>query len=318
MKSIKDLRVIGVAWHTAHQYELAKLFNNYDLIMNHFRVWGTVSRPMPANMKEVLSIDPSQYDLAILHVDQQCVDPKINKGKLFRELKEMTEGIPRVIINHMTPYDDNLEQGPLIEGMKELVGDIPMIVNSKQAAEQWGWGHPIIHGLSPEEWWDLPKEPRVVCSLSTGGMNNAYRRELLHVTIEMLKEHGIDFCWIQADHKCNSWDEYREFIGRSLIYFNPTWQSPMPRSRTEAMMSGACIVSTAHHDWASYIEEGVTGFIVKDNPRSAATLIEDLLTKRVKEAREIGQRGKLMAQTQFGHERWKNDWEAFLKEVGIL
>lgn len=314
----KDLRVIGVPWHTAHQYELAKLFGQYDMVLNHYREWGTVSRPMPPNMKEILELNPADYDLAILHVDQQCIDPMNNKGKLFRELKELTTGMKRVVINHMTPFDDKLETQQVITGMRDLVGDIPMVTNSKQAAEQWGWGNPIIHGLDIEEWQDLPKEPRIVTSLSTGGMNTAYRRELLHVTIDILKERGIDLIWIQADHKCKSFDDYRQFLGRSLVYFNPTWQSPMPRSRTEAMLSGCCVVSTRHHDWDSYVTDGVDGFIIKDNPNSAAKLLEDLVTVNIAKAREIGKRGRETARKQFNHERWASDWEAFLMKEGIL
>ncbi len=308
----KDLRVFGIPWHTAHQYELAKLFKSYDFLINYYREWGTSSRPRPENSKDVMIFNPNDYDLAILHVDQQCIDPKNNKGKLFREAKALTEGMKRVIINHMTPFDDKLEFDDVVNGMRELVGDIPMVVNSRQAATQWGWGTPIIHGLDVSDWWDLPKEPRVVTSLSTGGMAKAYRRELLHVTMEILKEDDIELVWIQSTHKCKSWDEYREYLGRSLIYFNPTWQSPMPRSRTEAMLSGCCIVSTRHHDWENYIENGVNGFIIPDNPQSAARIIKELLTTRVKEAREIGERGRQTAIKEFSQERWAADWEKFL------
>ena len=332
----KDLRVIGVPWHTAHQFELSKMFKSYDHLMNHYREWGEVSRPVPDNMKIVIEFDRSQYDLAILHVDQQCIDPSNNKGKLFREFEELTRGLPRVVINHMTPFDDKLEFDECVKGMKELVGDIPMVVNSKTAAAQWGWGHPIIHGINPEEWFDLPKEPRVVTSLSTGGMNKAYGREMLHVTIDLLRERGHDLQWIQATVRPKSWEAYRDYIGRSLVYFHPAYQSPMPRSRTEAMMSGACIVSTRYQDWGDYIVDengksyselypeengvfpvfqGVNGFIVPNNPHSAADLIAELLTTRIKEAREIGQRGKEFAKKTFHSDRWMKDWADFLEGV---
>lgn len=311
----KDLRVIGIPWHTAHQFELAKMFKKYDHLMNHYREWGTVSRPVPQNMKVVLEFDRSEYDLAILHVDQQCISPTNNKGKLFREFEELTRGMPRVVINHMTPYDDKLDFDECIEGMKELVGDIPMVVNSKQAAAQWGWGTPIIHGLDPNDWEDLPKEPRVATSLSTGGMNKAYRRELLHTVIDMLKEKGHDLQWIQATVRPRTWEQYKDFLGRSLVYFHAAWQSPMPRSRTEAMLSGCCVVTTKHHDIDQYIKDGVNGFLIPDNPESATRLISELLTTRIKEAREIGKRGREMAIKEFHIDRWMADWAKFLEGV---
>lgn len=318
MKNIKDLRVIGIPWHVAHQYELAKLFKSYDLILNHYREWGPQSRPMPENMKMVLEYKPGDYDLCILHVDQQIVDPKIMKGKLFREMRELITDIPIVVINHMTPYADDWEVSDVVAEMKNIVGDLPMVVNSKQASKQWGWGTPIIHGMDASDWWDLPKEPRIVTSLSTGGMAKAYRRELLATTIQMLEERGLSLTWIQQDHKMSSFDEYREYIGRSLIYFHPAWQSPMPRARTEAMLSGACIVSTRHHDWDGYIKDGENGYLIPDNPKAAADLLERLLTTGLKEAREVGQRGKIFAQKTFTHENWEKQWSDFLLKAGVL
>lgn len=315
---MNELRVFGIPWHTAHQYELSKLFKSFDLLTNIYREWGTVSRPIPDNMKMVIEFDRSKYDLAILHIDQQCLDPRIGKGRLFRDMKELTEGMPRVVINHMTPFDDKLEEEQVIAGIKAEVGDIPMIVNSQTARAQWGWGHPIIHGLTASEWWDLPKEPRIITSLSAGGMNKAYGRELLHVTMQLLNESGIELIWLQTMHKCNTWDEYREYIGRSLVYFNPTLNSPMPRSRTEAMLSGACIVSTGTQDWDRYIEDGVNGFIIPWNPNAAAKLLTRLVTTDIKLAREVGQRGKKMAMERLSHERWAKDWETLLSEIGVV
>jgi hypothetical protein len=315
MLDTKQLKVIGIPWHTAHQYELAKIFKQYDLMLNFRREWGASSRNKPANMNVVLEFNPKDYDLAILHIDQQCIDARIGKGMLFREFKELTTGMKRVVINHMTPFHDQHENDYVIQQIKEMVGDIPMITNSKQAAVQWGWGTPIIHGLDPNDWLDLPKEPRAVACMSAAGMNKAYRRELLHATMDLLKERGIELFWIMGNMKFSTVEDYKEYLGRSLVFVNLTWQSPMPRSRTEAALSGCCIVSTRHHDWDEYIENGVNGFIVPDNPKSAADLIEDLITNRVKEAREIGQRGKEMAMKRLHHDRWAADWAKFLEEV---
>jgi len=318
MNKLSDLRVIGVPWHTAHQYELAKLFKSYDLLLNPFRTWGDSSRPFPANMKYVIEVDPKDYDLAILHVDQQCVHPDITKGKLYREFKEITKDIPQVVINHMTPFDDRLETPEVVARMRELVGKTPMITNSREAAEQWGWGFPIIHGLNIDEWPDNPKEPRAVASLSTGGMGTAYRRELLHATMEIVRDRGFNFIWIQADKKFTTFEDYKDYLSRSQVYVNLTWQSPMPRSRTEAMLCGCAVVSTRHQDWGSYITEGENGYLVPDNPQAAADVICRLLSTGYKESIEVGKRGREFARKTFTHERWANDWEKLLRQLKIL
>lgn len=318
MKKIGDLRVIGVPWHTAHQYELAKLFKSYSFLRNYYRVWGDVSRPLPSNVSHVLRVNPAEYDLAILHVDQQCVHDRYDKARLFKQFKKITEGMPRVVINHMTPFDDKLESDEVIEKMREIVGDIPMVTNSRQAAKQWGWGNPIIHGMTPEEWPSRPKEVRVISTLSVGGMAKAYRRELLLVTIEYLEERGLKHNWVMQDPTFDTFKDYQEYISRSLLYFNPTWQSPMPRSRTEAMLSGACVVSTRHHDWEDFIEHGKTGYIIPDNPRSAADLIEYLMNDGYDEAVKVGQAGREMAQEVFHIDRFRDQWSELLKEIGVL
>lgn len=326
MKKIKDLKVIGVPWHIAHQYEIAKLFKSYDMLMNPWRDWddrraGFVkpnpSRPVPPNMKMVYTLDPKDYDLAILHVDQQTIEPNSQKWRLFTHFEEITRGMNRVVINHMTPYSDKYESPDVITMMQNLVGDIPMVTNSKQAAEQWGWGTPIIHGMELEEWQDLPKEPRIVVSVSTDGMRLAYRRELLNDTIEILEKKGIPIFWIQSDIRPKSFEEYREYLGRSLIYFHPLWQSPMARARTEAMLSGCCVVSTKHHDWHEYITEGENGYLVIDNPRVMAEKLQYLL-EHPQEARAVGKRGREFARKTFNHDRWANDWQNFIKSLGYL
>ena len=330
-RKITDLRVVGIPWHVAHQAELSKLFKQYDLLWNPYRVWGETSRPIPENMKMVTHYEKGYYDLAILHIDQQCFEERISKGRLFRDVNNLIKDIPKVIINHMTPFDDRLETPEVIRKAKELIGDNTMIVNSYEAAEQWGFGWPIIHGMNPDEWWDLPKEPRAITVLSPAGMEKAYRRIFLNILSRKLKEdYDIKFYWVGVDVKnFNSFDAYRDYLGRSLLYVSATWQSPRPRARTEAMLSGCCIVSTRYQDAETFIENGVNGFLLGDkrsdnpntidNPESAAKLVNDLLTNRYKEAVEIGQRGKETARKLFNNIKFKEQWTRLLQtQVGIL
>jgi hypothetical protein len=286
---------------------------------------------MPKNMKMVWQYDPGYYDLAILHLDQQCFNPEISKGRLYREANKFIRDIPKVVINHMTPFDDRLDTPEVIERCKEVVGDNLMVVNSYEAANQWGFGWPIIHGLDPDEWWDLPKEPRAITVLSPAGMEKAYRRVFLNVFSRKLKEnYEINFVWVGVDRgNFPNFDEYREYLGRSLIFVNATWQSPRPRARTEAMMSGCCIVTTRYHDAETFIDNGINGFLLGDkrsdnpntidNPEMAAKLVNELLTLRPDEALKIGQKGKETAKKLFNSEKFKEQWTRLLtNEVKIL
>jgi len=201
--------------------------------------------------------------------------------------------------------------------MKELLKGVnAVVVNSHQAQEMWELGQAITHGLDPDDWWDLPKEPRVVTFISPAGMGDKYYgRELFISTLNVLQEkYGIQLVWIGKDKVCKNWDDYRDFIGRSLVYFNPTFGSPMPRSRTEAMMSGSCIVTTRHHDADKFIENGVNGWIVKDNPNDCAEKIANMIFN-YKDAIRIGQNGRNTAIEIFNGKRFRQEWTELINKV---
>lgn len=331
----RKFKVIGVPWHTAHQYELAKLpfIEEYALMVNPWRYWGDVQRPMPDNMHYVTEYKKDYYDFAILHIDQQSIyDPdagdRITKGRLYQEMNELVQDIPKLVINHMTPFHDKYDTAYVVNIIKKMVGDNFMITNSFEAAKQWGWGYPIHHGMDVDEWWDLPKEPRAVVALSPAGMEKAYRRIYLHTVMRILKQdYQVPFFWIGVDKRFDTFEGYRDFLGRSLVYFNPTWQSPMPRSRTEAMLSGCCTITTPYQDADTFIKNGENGFLtsmeqirdprIMDNPKFAADLIARLVLEEPEKAIEIGKKGRETARELFTSQKFAKRWEEMLKVAKI-
>lgn len=330
-------------WHLSHSWELLKNPNiDWHYIMNTYRKWSWTIRGSEFPGKWIPYYEKGKYDLAVLHLDQSCIDPALGKSRLFREVNSVIKDIPKVVIMHGTPMYEGFTEDLVInggkvkrpksqefvfwQGIKDLVGDMPMIVNSHRAKERWGWGDVIWHGLDPNEWWDLEKEPRVITTISPAGMSDIYygRKFLGSVRSILENEYGIKHVWMMVDyipeqdcarvHK-NAFDSYRNFVGRSLIYFNPTMDSPMPRARTEAMMSGACVVTTAHHDADKFIKSGQNGFIVPPDARATAKLIADLVYKYPKEAAAIGQKGKQTAIETFHVDRFSNDWNNFIGKV---
>ena len=208
----------------------------------------------------------------------------------------------------------------LIEKFKVATKDATkLIFNSKKAQKQWGMSddpraQTIWHGMKAEEWYDLPKEPRVITMISPGGLDQYYDRTFLKAVKEELLDRNISHCHITVDVRFSNWEEYRQFLGRSLIYFNPTKHSPMPRARTEAMFSGCCIVTTLNQDSDEFIEDGVNGLKAIRNPIYVADLIEGLISD-YKKAVEIGQKGKETALKIFNHNRYMNDWIDVLGDI---
>jgi len=120
---------------------------------------------------------------------------------------------------------------------------------------------------------------------------------------------------ITVDVIAQDWSDYRRMIGKSLLYVNPMFDSPMPRARTEAMLSGCCVLTSPYHDADKFIEDGVNGFILPDNPLSYSEAIYQLINFHYRDAVEIGQRGKETAKKYFNLDRYLKDLYFIIKEV---
>ncbi len=323
------IRIFGVTNHVGNQYEMLKLAEHYDVeftyLENNVRRWSNNSaRPLPRHLKWATHYEPGKYDVAILHTDQQHADPAIGKGQLYRQLNEVIQDIPKIVINHGTPmWDEQFTEDivvnggqmidrkgkpKIIDGMKKIIGNNFMVVNSYHAVKRWGWGYPLIHGMTANEWWDLPKEPRALVQLSPAGLDKYYNRQLLtHIKSYMNERVGMMPMHIPLDYTPNDWDEQREIMGRSLLYIHQQLDAPMSRGRTEAMLSGCCVLSSRHDDVEMFIENGVNGFLLPDNPLSYAETAYQLINYSYRDAVEIGQRGKATARKYFNTERYLKD-----------
>lgn len=330
----KRLRIFETPWHTAHNHDLCMALEPYadfGMLVNYTRRWDDKNREIPKNIEWVTHFEPGKYDFAILHLDQQCSNPNLNKTVLTlhmkQTIKELEPSLPIVYINHGTPVypemfpDGNSTNNYISEQLKkeilDIVGDDLMIVNSHQSVADWGKGYTIVHGLEASEWIDNPiKEPRSCTFVSQAGIGDRYynRKYLLNVMDYLREKHGIAHQWINTPTCFNAKGikDYKEFIGKSLVYFNPTYASPMPRSRTEAMLSGCCIVTTPSHDADTFIQDGYNGFLVPhDEPEYTGELIARLLNN-YQLTKEIGQRGKQTAIERFNRERYRQDWLTFI------
>lgn len=317
----EKLRIFDVPWHMGHQYEMLKFpFAHFSWLQQYRRCYSDDARgPIEHMFDWAQHYEPGKYDVAILHLDQQCIEPGIlaaGKGSVYRHMNEVIKDIPKIVLMHGTPFYPEMFPSPaeIVTKVKDLVGDNYFVVNSHRAAQQWGWGKVIIHGMDPAEWYDLPKEPRAVTMISPGGLPAYYDRTFLDMIREALHERDIEHCHITVDFEARDFNEYRDFLGRSLVYINPTRESPMPRARTEAMLSGCCVLTTPHQDADTFIEDGYNGFIIPRDPVYVAELVERLLMNP-KLAIEVGQRGKETAKDIFSVDRYQNDWKEYLNFV---
>lgn len=332
MTNNRKYKVFSTAWHTMHFYDLFNALKDdakFYLVHNTNRIWHEDYRPLPENVEYVPYYEKGKYDFAILDVDQQLVNPDIGKRSLYLEMRNLTNGIPQVVINHGTPVypeflkiesmtDEDTENSCRRE-IKKIVGDRPMIVNSYEAASEreWGWGWPIIHGMNKDDWWDLPKEPRIFSALSPGGCDAYYNREMMNEVFNILeKKYNKKIFWAKVNIDTGgNFDKYREFLGRSLIYFDPSFRTPMNRARTEAMLSGCCIMQVeGAHDLERFAKPNENMILVPNDAEIIARTLDELTDKKYKWCVKIGKEGKKMAQEKFNVERFRQDWLRFIRE----
>jgi len=327
-------------WHIAHNAALFDIPNTkWSWLIQHRRGYSEMPRGDligKHGIEWVAQYESGKYDLAVIHLDQQCFESEIEKrgkGSLYRELNSVIKDIPKIVIMHGTPYypekfDNDISNDTfakngissvLINKFKHVLGENYAVTNSRVAFKQWDLNDEkdkaFWHGMDPNEWKDLPKEPRVVTMIGPAGLDKYYDRIFLRAVKEELQDRDIYHCHITADASFKNFDEYRNFLGRSLIYFNPTRESPMPRSRTEAMLSGCCIITTASHDADQFIKDGENGILLtKRQPRVVADVIEMLLSDYNK-AIELGQKAKETAIKVFSKDRYINDWRKYMDWV---
>jgi len=364
---MSKIRILDHSWHLAHQHDQIKATMgdiDWSWLIQHRRGFNTIPR---GNFLEEFGVnlvphyESSKYDLAILHLDQQCLNEGIlakGKGSLYRELNEVITDTPKLLICHGTPYwPETMTDRQTCEEMANLVGDNWVLVNSYECRLQWAYGieksrmikircerekkdwkhitkkdvydmfqfetigidldkiRAIWHGIDVVDFPYLPKEPRVITMVAGAGLSDKYYgRYFLQVIKDALAEKGIHHCHITVDAMFKNFQEYTKFISSSLIYLNPTVESPMPRSRTEAMLGGACVLTTKYQDADSFIENGKNGFIIPEKPDKVVNLIETLL-EEYKTAVEIGKKGREDAIKLFNPKRYRDEFLDYVNYI---
>jgi len=283
--------------------------------------WNRAQRPVPDNVGFVDEYDLHQhdYDMAILHLDQWC--DRMNLRALpYRFIKQITKEIPQVIIMHGTPDSKHNRQAIL-----RLMDGLPVVCNSQQAAREWDGGEnlkdrfgrpqfvPIIHGYVDDFYNYGPEKRHDAITICSGG-DLSYEYHGLPLVQRLKRDTGLLWYGPRGDRQWKSnYHEYRDLLASTSVYFSPTRRAPMPGSRTEAMLSGACIVSVPGNDFENYIESGVNGYIV--STYDEAVRILNKLAAKPALAYAVGQRGRLTALAAFNPARYAADWKQMMERV---
>jgi hypothetical protein len=302
---MRRYRVLKYPWHTGHDYELAKLPHDWFFLTSTHRAWAMSQRPVPETITWVPNHRVVETDVMILHVDQWILQEPA-KRQLFSRYRETYPG-PKIVINHGC----NMVDGCSSDDMAALVKGCYMICNSPTAHALWSVPESryIRHGMSPEEWppTDYARNEILVVQ-AYGSMHHAYRN---HQAVERAEEQ-VELTWVGRDRRFDSFLKYKRYLQSASIFFQPSYASPNPRARTEAMLTGLAVVTTDSHGESEYIENGVNGFCGNDLEELIEALI--YLKTHPAEARKIGRRGRETAQRVFNIDQFARQWDALLAE----
>ena len=324
------LKILDYPWHQVHAYRLHSIpADFYFLDLDHV-AWNYAQRPAPENWRGVVearSVQAGDFDVMLLHLDQWCGYHELDmRGMAFRAAYDVHRrtGIPAVIIMHGTP--DGAENR---HAVLRLIRDLPVVCNSRQAAAEWDGGEDrvdryglrqfraITHGYRVSEFWSAPLTARkreIVSICSGGDTSREYHgipllyRIARDVPLAMYGPRG-NRPWLP------NYSAYRQMLARALVYFSPTRRAPMPGARTEAMLSGVCVVSVPGNDFEDHVRDGETGYIVR-RYADAVRVLSGLLDEPER-AYRIGRAGREWAQTEFCHKRFVANWMSVLDKIGV-
>jgi hypothetical protein len=347
----RRLRVLSYRWHVPHQYELYKLGHEFTLVTGvgengMIEGWSHDQRPLRDNVRfrHVSQIDPADYDVALLHFDENVLAPELCNniipaawGDPFHWL--LGVDLPKVAICHGTPqfvgqygadsqrkyefatHED--ERARLVALMADA--GVHVICNSHQAHREWRFSSSqvIWHGFDPQE-FPKGRGDLDVLALNTDRHRPHYRGAWEHLEVEARLHPDVrietagHFGGALEVRGTNPYATarfrgYVERIGRFKAYLNTTLRSPMPRSRGEAMMTGVVPVCLNNHDVSLFIDHGVNGYYA-DEPGDLADFL-NYLCRNDSVAESMRAAARRTALDVFNHDRYLTAWARLLDQT---
>jgi glycosyltransferase involved in cell wall biosynthesis len=206
--------------------------------------------------------------------------------------------------------------------------DAFVVCNSHQARHEWGFknSQTIWHGLAPSEFNPGTHDLDVLVMQYQAMKNRPHYNGLRtyeaisrlvgeRMALECMRtpDPEMDFSlgaerWARAKYQ-----NYVHQIGRYPVYLNTSARSPMPRSRTEAMLTGAVSVSLRNHDVDMFVKNGVNGFYGDSAEELAEQL--DWLKSNEPGRRRMGRASLRTAREIFNQDRYLSDWSELLARI---
>jgi len=316
------IRILDFHVHTPHDHSRVRIPDSeYIFILDENlkgHVWSG-ERPMPSNVKfislqEAMDLDWKDINLVITHMEPQLLwyhDTVLKKHKPFR---------PHIHIMHSLPGDSHGEDKRIqwhndrLSAVKSFV-----VLNSHSGDWQLSVPHRTIWlGLDESEYQYLWRGG-VNRALHVGNNIGARPTVTGYPLLEAVsKSVGVDIVGHNPDLGIRSANSFEDLLSKYYsydVYFNPTYLSPMPRARIEAMMCGMPLVSTFHprSDMERFAIDGINGLFSNESSDLINALRRVLSSSDLRQ--QLSEASRATAVKHFSLSRYIHDWQSVLKEV---
>jgi glycosyltransferase involved in cell wall biosynthesis len=296
------MRILSFVTHTPHAYDLANALHDsqFDLI----GTWNEQQRPIPSNVRFMEMPDYGNYDLAIGHVG----------GETEAIIPTGFDKVPLILISHGAgePFQSNNELKIDPKEIAKSCKDYKVVCCNEKEMNYWKeqgvknatW---IWHGMK-DEFKQCQYRDKKAIIVNSGGwpyMNNVPLLEELH-------KRGI--AWMQKDFQINSFEDYKNKLAEYNVYISGTRYSSFPRSRSEAMHAGLCVLTTHNWDEDKFFIPGKNPnmFLVENDADNIMQTYNSISLNLIE---EVGKHGQQTAKDAFGLDKYRASWLKVIDEV---
>jgi glycosyltransferase involved in cell wall biosynthesis len=304
----KRLKILDWFTHQGHQKELFKLDHDFFLVgvNNTFPNWNKKHRSLSKNVTLTREdrIGNIKFDIVIIRspVHSRSYTPHIRAG-----------AIPIAVVQTTNYF-------MLPRECQHVVWNSADVMNKFKHNYPGKHHKYIVHGYDPDEFTqsDCKKNGRIltVANVFKGRSKimgyplwNSIRREINKLDAV---GHGNEDIY-GVNKQAKTFEELIKIYNSYSIYFNPTIESAMPRSRAEAAMCGCPIVTTDNFDIGRYFVNGKNAVLTNDRSEIIDEMKKLLSSEQMR--KDYGNAAREVAIKHFHIDDFLKKWESILDRI---
>lgn len=294
--------------HQGHQYEFSKLNHKMYLVGVDGEPpdWNRNHRPLRDNVIPISELEARRmkFDVVIIRspISRKRYLPYINSG-----------AVPISVVQTTDCFDLPPECRFVVWNSLDVMNKFKDKYRNKEH-------NYIVHGYDPNEFKPISIEKNgkvlTVANVFKGRSHIMGYPLWEHVNrklknLEVVGHGNLDI--YKRSKEASTFEELIEIYNRYSVYFNTTLHSAMPRSRAEAAMCGAPIVTTNNYDIGRYFKNNESAILTNNKDEIIAGIKKLLSSKQMRE--DYGGKAREVAIKHFHINDFLSKWNSVLERV---